>query len=335
MAAFRVLQPGLFTTIQDLGRYGYESQGVPTSGAMDEFAFRIANILLGNEENAPALEITMLGPTLEVLEDVAVAITGAQLPVEVNGKKRTVWTSFPLKKGDVLSLGAVSSGCRAYLAVNGGFKADVAMGSASTYTRGKLGGLEGRPLKKEDLLFRELGNKPARFYRVDERYVPTYKNVAEIGVILGPQDDYFDEENIRLFLNSTYAITKDSDRMGYRLEGPQIRAKQKHDIITDGIVPGVIQVPASGNPIIMLKDAQTTGGYAKIATCIWSDLPKLAQLKPGDKVKFIAISVEEAQKLLGDMENSIEQIKATLRGVRYFDVSVNGKHYDVVLESID
>lgn len=109
MAAFRVLQPGLFTTIQDLGRYGYESQGVPTSGAMDEFAFRVANILLGNEENAPALEITMLGPTLEVLEDVAVAITGAQLPVEVNGKKRTVWTSFPLKKGDVLSLGAVKA----------------------------------------------------------------------------------------------------------------------------------------------------------------------------------------------------------------------------------
>ena len=136
---FQGVAAGPFTTIQDLGRYGYESQGVPTSGAMDEFAFRVANILLGNEENAPALEITMLGPTLEVLEDVAVAITGAQLPVEVNGKKRTVWTSFPLKKGDVLSLGAVSSGCRAYLAVNGGFKADVAMGSASTYTRGKLG----------------------------------------------------------------------------------------------------------------------------------------------------------------------------------------------------
>ncbi|KXG74504.1 KipI antagonist [Fervidicola ferrireducens] len=335
MATFRVLQPGLLTTIQDLGRYGYESQGVPTSGAMDEFAFRVANILLGNEENAPALEITVLGPTLEVLEDVAVAVTGAQLPVEVNGKKRMVWTSFPLKKGDVLSIGAVSSGCRAYLAVNGGFKADVVMGSASAYTRGKLGGLEGRPLKKEDLLFRELEKKPTKFYRVDERYVPTYENVAEIRVILGPQDDYFDEDNIKLFLNSTYTITKDSDRMGYRLEGPQIRAKEKHDIITDGIVPGAIQIPANGNPIIMLKDAQTTGGYAKIATCIWSDLPKLAQLKPGDRIRFKAISVEEAQKVVGDLEKSIEQIKATLKIVNYFDITVNGKHYDVVLENIN
>ncbi|MCF6096936.1 biotin-dependent carboxyltransferase family protein [Thermovorax subterraneus] len=335
MATFRVLQPGLLTTIQDLGRYGYESQGVPTSGAMDEFAFRVANILLGNEENAPALEITVLGPTLEVLEDVAVAITGAQLPVEVNGKKRMVWSSFPLKKGDVLSIGAVSSGCRAYLAVSGGFKAEVVMGSASTYTRGKLGGLEGRPLKKEDLLFRELGKKPAKFYRVDERYVPTYENVTEIRVILGPQDNYFDEDNIKLFLNSTYTITKDSDRMGYRLEGPQIRAKKKHDIITDGIVPGAIQIPANGNPIIMLKDAQTTGGYAKIATCIWSDLPKLAQLKPDDRIRFKAISVEEAQKVLRDLEKSIEQIKATLKIVNYFDITVNGKHYDVVLENIN
>ncbi|SHM82606.1 biotin-dependent carboxylase uncharacterized domain-containing protein [Caldanaerovirga acetigignens] len=335
MATFRVLQPGLFTTIQDLGRYGYESQGVPTSGAMDEFAFRVANILLGNEENAPALEITVLGPTLEVLEDVAVAVTGAQLPVEVNGKRRMVWTSFPLKKGDVLSIGAVSSGCRAYLAVSGGFKAEVIMGSASTYTRGKLGGLEGRPLKKEDLLFRELEKKPAKFYRVDERYVPTYENVAEIRVILGPQDYYFDEDNIKLFLNSTYTITKDSDRMGYRLEGPQIRAKKKHDIITDGIVPGAIQIPANGSPIIMLKDAQTTGGYAKIATCIWSDLPKLAQLKPGDKVKFKAVKVKEAHDLLRAMEKNIEEIKSSLKTLKYFDMKVNGMHYDVILENIE
>jgi len=333
MATFRVLQPGLLTTIQDLGRYGYESQGVPTSGAMDEFAFRVANILLGNEENAPALEITVIGPTLEVLEDTAVAITGADLPIEVNGRRRMVWSSFPVKKGDILSLGPVTSGCRAYLAVCGGFSAEFIMGSASTYTRGKLGGLEGRPLRKGDVLSRASNRMISKFYRVGKRYIPSYETIAEIRVILGPQDDYFNEEAIELFLSSTYIVTKDSDRMGYRLEGPEIRAKSKHDIITDAIIPGVVQVPGNGKPIIMLKDAQTTGGYTKIATCIWSDLSKLAQLKPGDKLKFKAVDLKQAHEVFREREKLIEEIKVSLETVKYFDIKVNGKLYDVVIEN--
>ncbi|ADL08570.1 biotin-dependent carboxyltransferase family protein [Thermosediminibacter oceani] len=335
MATFRVLQPGLFTTIQDLGRYGYESQGVPTSGAMDEFAFRVGNILLGNEENAPALEITIIGPTLEVLEDTVVAVTGADLNVEVNGKRRTVWSSFPVRRGDILSLGPVSSGCRAYLAVCGGFSADTVMGSASTYTRGKLGGLEGRPLKRGDVLSRARGGLINKFYRVADKYIPSYGAEAEIRVIPGPQDDCFDREAFELFLNSTYTVTKDSDRMGYRLEGPEIRAKLKHDIITDGILPGAVQVPGNGKPIVMLKDAQTTGGYTKIATCIWVDLSKLAQLKPGDRLQFKAVDLKQAHEALRERERLIKEIKASLKTIKYFDVKVSGRTYDVIMEDLE
>jgi biotin-dependent carboxylase-like uncharacterized protein len=334
MECFRVLSQGLFTTIQDIGRFGYESQGVPTSGAMDEFALRIANILVGNDENAPCLEITLMGPTLEVLSDVMIAVTGAEIQPLVNGFPRPCWSSFPVQKGDIVSFGPIKSGFRAYLAVAGGFKGNLIMNSVSTYTRGKLGGIKGRRIEKDDILISGVSQSGLDARKVRDEYIPSYSSEEEIRIILGPQDDYFDEEAIKVFLSSTYVITKDSDRMGYRLEGPEIKAKERHDIITDGLLPGAIQIPGNGKPIIILKDAQTTGGYTKIATVISVDLSKLAQLKPGDKVRFRAVDLFEAHKILVETENKIKEIKETLKVLKYFKVKVNDRYYDVGVEPL-
>lgn len=333
MECFKVISPGLFTTIQDKGRYGYERQGVPISGAMDEFAFRVSNMLLDNPEDAPALEITLLGPSLEVLKDTVVAVTGAILTPLVNGKERPCWSSFPVRKGDTLTFTPVKSGCRAYMAVPGGFEGDIVMGSASTYTRGNIGGLKGRRLEKGDILFQKEAPSGS-FYRVKEEYIPFYSNEEEIRIVPGPQHDYFSKEAFELFINSTYTITNESDRMGYRLDGPIIKAKERHDIITDGLLPGAVQIPGNGKPIIMLKDAQTTGGYAKIGTVISADLSKLAQLKPQDRIRFKAISLEEAHELLKEKEAVLNKISQAFVPVKYFNVSVNGEIFDVSLEIV-
>jgi len=339
---FKVLNPGLFTTVQDMGRFGYESQGVPTSGAMDEFALRIANILVENDENAPCLEITLMGPTFKVLNDAMIAVTGAEIQPLVNGFPRSCWSSFPVQKGDIVSFRPIKSGCRAYLAVAGGFKGDFIMNSVSTYTRGKLGGINGRQIEKDDVLEGGVSKPGLQAKKVRDEYIPSYSNEEEIRVILGPQDDYFSEEAVKIFLTSTYVITKDSDRMGYRLEGPEIKAKEGHeikakeghDIITDGILPGAIQIPGNGKPIVILKDAQTTGGYKKIATVISFDLSKLAQLKPGDKIRFRTVDLTEAHKILAEAENKIKKIKETLKVLKYYKVKVNERYYDVGVEPL-
>ncbi|BCS80670.1 5-oxoprolinase subunit C family protein [Anaerocellum diazotrophicum] len=334
MKCFRVLSPGLFTTIQDMGRLGFESQGVPPSGAMDEFALRVANILVGNQENAPCLEITMIGPILEVLSDTTIAVTGAQIEVFVNGFSRPVWSSFPVQKGDIISFGDVKAGFRAYLAVAGGFKGTSVMGSVSTYVRGRLGGINGRQLQQNDILESNLAEQSLFYKKVRDDFVPSYSNEEQIRVILGPQDNFFSKEVIDIFLNSVYTITEDSDRMGYRLEGPELRAKEKHDIITDGVVPEAIQVPPNGEPIILLKDAPTTGGYVKIATVISPDLSKLAQLKPGDRVRFKEVELTQAHKILAEFERKIDEIKRNLVILRYFKVKINEKNFDIVVEEL-
>jgi len=332
LECFKAVNPGFFSTIQDMGRFGYESQGVPTSGVMDEFAFRAANILLGNEEDAPVLEITITGPALEVLEDTAVAVTGADMAPSVNGFIRPCWSSFPVKKGDIISFSPIRSGARAYLAVSGGFDGDLVMGSYSTYTRGHIGGIKGRRLEKGDILLRREAASPAVYHKVKEKYIPSYPNEADILIVPGPQDDYFTREAAEILMSSTYTIGNDSDRMGYRLEGPEIRAAEKHDIITDGLLPGAVQIPGNGKPIIMLKDAQTTGGYTKIATVISPDLQKLAQLKPGDKLKFKTVNIATAHRLLAEQEETLEKIKKSMDELRFFSVGVNGTFHDVYVE---
>jgi antagonist of KipI len=315
MEALEVLQPGAFTTVQDLGRYGYQKYGVSISGAMDRFALRVANLLAGNEEREAALEATVVGPKLRALRNLRVAFSGADLSAQVNGKPAPMWSALEIGKGEVISFGYPKSGCRTYLALHGGIDFPVVMGSRSVHTRSKLGG-EGRALIKGDVL----GVKEPERSMAEERtfpvlpvdQVPVYGKAWEVRVVFGPQGDYFTGKGIETFLNSEYTITPQSDRMGYRLKGPKIEHRAGPDILTDATPPGSIQVPGDGMPIVLLADGQTTGGYSKIAVVTSVDQDLLAQAKPGDKVRFRRVTVVEAHRLLGEMENKIREIKNRL-----------------------
>ncbi|MFQ6100599.1 MAG: biotin-dependent carboxyltransferase family protein [Anaerolineae bacterium] len=294
-----VLAGGLLTTVQDLGRYGYERYGVPVAGAMDQFALRAANLLVGNPPDAAALEVTITGPTLRASDKCLIAATGADLALRVNGWKMSPWMAIFVRKGWMIEFGGRKTGCRAYLAVAGGIDVTPVMGSRSTYLSGAFGGFKGRLLRQGDLI--PLGEVSFHLPSLAGRsfpsnLIPDYGDVPEIHVVLGPQDDYFTDEGIAAFLSGEYQVSPTSDRMGYRLQGPEIAHKERADIISDGIALGSVQVPADRQPIVMMADHQTTGGYPKIATVISADIPLLAQCMPGQStVTFEAVSVEEAQ----------------------------------------
>jgi len=313
METFEVIQPGSLTTIQDLGRYGYQQYGVPTSGAIDNYAFRIGNLLVNNDEGAASLEITLFGCQLRVLRDTAVAITGADLGAVLNSDPIPMWETLSICCGDIICFPNLKSGCRAYLSVPSGFYVPKVMASASTYTRARIGGLEGRALRKGDILQTVDSVYAVARARVPLQYIPKYSYQIELRVILGPQDNYFTEEGIRTFLNFDYTVSNQADRMGYRLDGPRIQHKGKTDILSDGIPLGTIQVPGDGLPIILLADRPTTGGYPKIGTVISIDIPKLAQAKPGDKVRFHQIKEDEAITELRQYEKQIEDIRHSLK----------------------
>lgn len=345
MEGFKVIKAGIFDTIQDLGRFGFQQYGMPVSGAMDPYALRIGNRLLGNEENEAGLEISTPGLSLEVPNQTVITITGANFNPTINNSPAPMWEVIEVKKGDIISFNQIKSGCRSYLLATGGIDVPIILGSKSTYVRGKIGGLKGRSLKKADIINigktnQELQNIIGR--KVPANNLPAYHEENEIRVILGPQDDYFINEELHAFLNSFYEITVNSDRMGYRLKGPKIESKNGSDIITDGIPLGSIQVPRDGMPIVMLADRQTTGGYAKIATVISVDMDKFAQMKPGDKVKFTQINLEEAHQLLDEREKKITEIqfekKETIESksgnARIFKVKLEEKIYQVEIEEV-
>lgn len=312
MEGFKVINSGIFDTIQDLGRFGIQQYGMPVSGAMDSYALRIGNRILGNEENESGIEISTLGLSLEVLNQTVIAITGADFNPTINNLPAPIWEALEVRKGDIISFNQVKNGCYSYLLVAGGIDVPVVLGSKSTYVRGKIGGQKGRPLKKSDIINVGKANQGLRNIvgrKVSAINLPTYHEENEIRVILGPQDDHFTKDGLHTFLNSFYEITANSDRMGYRLKGPKIESKNGSDIITDGIPSGSIQVPRNGMPIVMLADRQTTGGYAKIATVISLDIDKFAQIKPGDKVKFIKVNLEEAHCLLQEREKNITNLQ--------------------------
>lgn len=312
MDIFEVTQPGALTTVQDLGRFGYQQFGVPTSGALDNYAFCIGNLLVGNDEGAASLEITLFGCQLCALHDTSMAITGADLSATINGKPAPAWESVRLKRGEVLSFSKLKSGCRAYLAVAGGISVPEVMKSASTFVRAGIGGLNGRPLRQGDILSANERSAPSTAARMPAEYVPVYGNRIELRVILGPQDDYFTDKGKSTFLNSEYIVSAQADRMGYRLEGPRIQHLSGADIISDGIPLGAIQVPGDGLPIILLADRQTTGGYTKIATTASVDMPKVAQAKPGDRIRFPQVNEEQAVALWQEYEQQIETIKSLI-----------------------
>jgi antagonist of KipI len=314
MLAFEVLLPGAFTTVQDLGRYGYQKYGVSISGAMDRFALRVANLLVGNEEGEAAVEATVIGPKLKALGKVRMAITGADLSPEIDGKPAPMWRALHVSEGSILSFGAPKSGCRAYLAVSGGIDFPVIMGSRSIHTRSNLGG-EGRALAKGDVIkIRDSGarNQGSGAYQLPEDLVPVYGRQWKVRVVPGPQNDYFTRRGIETFLSGEYEITPQADRMGYRLKGPKIEHKAGADILTDATPPGSIQVPGDGMPIVLLADGQTTGGYSKIATVISVDQDLLGQARPGDKVRFQRVTITEAHRLLEEMEGKMVEIRRRL-----------------------
>lgn len=332
--------PGVLTTIQDEGRYGYEQFGMSPAGPMDGTAFRTANILVGNPEGESALEATVLGPTLRFDQDNVVAVTGADMAPVLNGRPYPMYQAVAVKAGDRLALGAAKAGCRAYIAFAGGLDVPQVMGSRATALQNKVGGYQGRKLAKGDAVGFRAPNPSLALPRTAPAPAPAGKEVT-IRVVLGPQDDAFMEEGVKTFLSQPYAVSKDFDRMGCRLEGAVIQHKTDGNIISDGMVTGAIQVPTSGQPIIMLAERQTVGGYTKIATVISADLPLVGQRKTGDVIRFRAVSVEEAHRAWREANRELEELKANLdrpRRVRAqpvqpagttYKVTVNGRTYEV------
>ena len=306
-----VTNPGLFTTVQDKGRFGYQAFGLPVAGAMDDYAYRIVNMLVCNPPDAAVLEMTLFGGVFTFSSDCYAAICGADMQAELNGQPFPSWTSAFVPAGSTVAFKNVLAGCRTYLAVSGGVDTQPVMGSRSTFTRGVLGGHEGRVLKAGDKL---PAGKPAKLpsgpIALPAEYIPKYEAAISIRVMLGPQDDLFTPEGIETLFSNEYTVTPDSDRMGCRLEtGVQIKHVDKPDIVSDALSLGSIQVPGHGMPIIMMADRQTTGGYTKIATVIGADIWKMAQAIPGTKVRFSNVLDHEAQTAFHDRLAVFNKIK--------------------------
>lgn len=308
--ALKVMNPGLFTTVQDMGRYGHQAEGFSPAGAMDYRAYMLANRLLGNDMNAAALEMTLHGASFEVLEDIIIATAGAKMPMHVDNREVDIGTVVTLSKGEKLSFGAAVSGSRTYLAAEGGFDVRLVLGSASTHTRSGIGGFDGRTLKAGDRLKVHGGGVPRRLARVK-----VLDDDEIIHVIPGQQYERF-KENLDAFYESGYELSKDCDRMGFRLDGSVIEAEAGHDVLSEPTQLGSVQIPKDGKPIILLNDRQTAGGYARIATVALADIPKLVQKRQGDRIYFKEIDVREAS---GRYKEEIEKIDS---GV-YFETDLN------------
>jgi biotin-dependent carboxylase-like uncharacterized protein len=315
LLGLKVLAPGLHTTVQDLGRIGYQHIGVPVSGALDSFGLRLANALVGNPQGTAALEILGSGPTFEIAADkvrVALVGTGASVSVQA-GKPRVVAAgqSLTLRGGEVvqIALGRQSACC--YLAVEGGIAVPRVLGSASTYVRAALGGLNGRALQHDDFV-------PLAIACASEQgelrapVPPSAPADQPIRVVLGPQHSCFRKGALATLLGAAFRVSKDADRMGMRLDGPALRHRRGWDITSDAIATGSIQVPGSGQPIVLLADHQTTGGYPKIATVISTDLPALGRRRPGDPVRFAAVELEAAEELCREAEREFAKFVAVL-----------------------
>ena len=292
----RVVEPGLLTTIQDLGRPAAIAAGVPTGGAMDRFAHRAANLLAGNSPHEATLECTMSGPHLVAEAPCLVAITGADLQPRINGAPAPAWTSMFLGRGDRLSFDGRRSGARAYIAVGGGFEGDRWLGSRSTSLLAGRGGMHGRPLARGDELSIALDRSaPAVAGRhLPHGLRPTYSD-HDLHAIPGPHVRRLDAASRKLLFGAEFAVSHEADRMGYRLEGPQL-SMSGDELLSFGLVAGAVQVPRSGRPILLMADYQTAGGYPVVAVVISASMPIAAQLSPGDAVRFIQTTATEASR---------------------------------------
>lgn len=307
--AFKITNAGALSTIQDLGRYGHMREGFSPSGALDTHSMRLANILVGNPENEAVIEMTVSGITVIMDDDCIIAVTGGDFGPLINNRPIPVNAAVRVEKGQILRCPRCVNGCRCYLAVRGGFAIDEVMGSCSTNLRCGIGGYLGRKLLPGDVL--RLKNPDVNL-SVENRRVtlPRFSRQLIVSAVAGPQDDYFSDGELGKFFKSTYIVTEECDRMGMRLSGTEIAALNGYDIISDAVVSGSVQISANGQPMILLADRQTTGGYAKIATVVSYDVAKLAQLLPGAAVGFKRVTVDQAQKKYIETQQYFQSLKS-------------------------
>jgi antagonist of KipI len=303
----RVAKPGLFTTVQDRGRHGYAHLGISPAGAADALSLRIANLLVGNDEYAAALEMTLLGATLQFEESAIIAISGSDCVSKIGPELVPANTALEVSARDVLQCGSITPGTRIYLAVQGGFDIPLVMGSASTDVRGVFGGCKGRRLQSGDVLKVRDGEKK-RMRRLQPGALDALRCAGPVRVTTGTQQDWFSSETYAKFLSSTYIVSDQSDRAGLRLKGESIVPRNQSQLLSDGIPLGAIQVPQDGQPIILFVDQQTAGGYPKIVTVIAADMHRTGQLRPRDKVRFAEVSIAEAVEALREQERWLRGI---------------------------
>lgn len=296
MSGFKVIQPGLLTLIQDAGRYGHHRIGLTTGGPLDTHAFKWANRLLGNPLDCSMLEVSIGGLVLEAEMNTYIVVTGAEMPLKINGIEQDRWHAHCVQPGDRIELGFSTQGARAYLSVSGGFQVEHSFGSSATVTREGIGGLtNGNKLQQGDYLpCNEQTSSEA--FRLPEKHRPEYLDNISLRVITGYQQQVFSDVDKRMFFSSVYEVTDHADRMGYRLAGPEVKPSID-GILSEGICHGAIQIPADGQPIVLLNDRQTIGGYPKIGSMISLDTARIAQLLPGAKVRFEEITIDDAHNL--------------------------------------
>lgn len=319
----KVHKPGLATTVQDHGRFGYYDIGMPPSGALDSFAHRVGNMLVGNAQEAAGLETTYMGPELEFTAGGLVTVTGADIPVALNGEPIPLWEAVPVRAGDVVAFGFLTAGARAYIAVAGGIDVPPFLGSRSTYTLTGVGGLEGRKLAEGDeLSIGEATGRGRAGARLPDAEVPKYPDVVELRTIIGLYSYRLTADSTREFLETEWTVTKDADRVGYRYRGGELGFVEREqpfgagsnpaNVVDCGYPIGSIQVPGGVEPIVLLNDAVTGGGYATIGTVISVDQDRLAQTKTGDRTRFVSIGLEEALEARRARQRQFERIRTEL-----------------------
>lgn len=310
-ATITVVKPGWLTTVQDLGRPGYERYGMPVGGAMDRRSLTIANRLIGNRDHDAALEITLKGPDLLFEQDTVIALTGADLTPSVNGTPIPLWTSLLVRDGSRLSFGARRAGGRCYLAVAGGIDVPVILGSRATHLSSRTGGLKGRALIAGDRLTGDIptGPRPAVIGRTcPQQLRPAYADLAKLRILPGPRHESFLPEALDLLTRTPYRLRSESDRIGYRLEGATIPLARAGEHLSEGTAMGALQVPPDGQPILLMADRQTTGGYPQCAVVISADLHLAGQLLPGDTIRFQTTTLAEAQAATKAQWHELQQV---------------------------
>ncbi len=316
MSGIRIISPGLLSTIQDAGRTGFMKYGMPLSGAMDDYSFRVANLIVGNRVNEACIEATIMGPAIEFLSRSVFAITGAPMQAELNGVAIENWQSHKARKGDILTFGYCKEGARSYIAVSGGLDIPEVMGSRSTYLPGSIGGYSGRKLEKDDIIstypFSWLDSKKIK---LPPEMIPSFPEQVNLRFTKGRDMELFDGGSVAIFTGSLYTLSSDSNRMGYRLTGADIDHTGSPDVLSYAVVPGTIQIPGDKKPIIMMKDCQTTGGYTQIGNIITADLHIAGQLKPGDKIRFEMVDNNQAVEAWKHLNKSLSSFFGKKRAV--------------------